>query len=77
VTDDPAPDELPAFDRETANALLAHAGRALRDALALHEQLRAALNRGELTEAQYLNDAIFVVLNDLAQRLELATKEAS
>jgi hypothetical protein len=64
--------EFPLLDGEQARRLLAEAYQAAREGIGLHERLRDALDRGDLTEAQYLNDAVFLALNDLAQRFEQA-----
>ena len=61
--------EFPPLDAEQARALLAVAYQGIRTALDLNAGLAARLADAD-DEAHRLNDAVFVALNDVQQRLE-------
>ena len=61
--------EFPPLDAEQARSLLAVAYQGIRTALGLNTQLAARLAEVD-DEAHRLNDAVFVALDDVKQRLE-------
>jgi len=62
--------EFPPIDAEQVRSLLAVAYQDIRMAIDLNGELSRALERHEDEEAHRLNDAVFVALNDVRQRLE-------
>ena len=61
--------DFPPIDAEQARSLLAVAYEGIRTALSLNAELAARLT-GADDEANRLNDAVFIALNDVKQRLE-------
>jgi len=62
--------EFPPLDPDQARSLLAVAYQGIRAAIDLNAQLAAHVDRAADEEAHRLNDAIFMTLNDVKQRLE-------
>ena len=62
--------DFPSVDAEQARDLLAVVHQGICTALDINARLAAALPEGEDDEAHRLNDAMFVALNDVKQRLE-------
>ena len=62
--------EFPPLDPDQARALLAVAYQGIRTAIDLNSQLAVHVDRSADEEAHRLNDAIFMTLNDVKQRLE-------
>jgi hypothetical protein len=61
--------DFPPIDSEQARSLLAVAYQGIRTALGLNAELAARLADAD-DEARRLNDAVFVALDDVRQRLE-------
>jgi hypothetical protein len=68
--------DFPSVDAEQTRALLAVVYQGIRECLALNARLAAALPEGQNQEAHRLNDAMFVALNDMRQRLEQVIRSA-
>jgi hypothetical protein len=62
--------DFPLVDAEQARSLLAVVYQGVRAAIDLNAELAAALPTAENEEAHRLNDAMFIALNDVKQRLE-------
>ena len=62
--------EFPPIDAEQAWSLLVVAYQGIRTAIDRNGELAGVLERQEDEEARRLNDAVFVALNDVKQRLE-------
>ena len=63
--------EFPLQDPEQARTLLTEVYQAIRTALDLNTQLAAHVDQASDEEARRLNDAVFIVLSDAKQRLEV------
>jgi hypothetical protein len=62
--------EFPPVDAEQARSLLAVAYQSVREAINLNSELARVLEQQDDEQAHRLNDAIFIALNDLKQRLD-------
>ena len=69
--------EFPPIDAEQARALLVVAYQGIRTAIDRNGELAGVLERQGDDEARRLNDAVFVALNDVKQRLEAVIGRAS
>jgi hypothetical protein len=62
--------DFPPVDAEQVRALLAVVHQGIGTAIDLNSRLAAALPEGRNREAHHLNDALFVALHDIQQRLD-------
>jgi hypothetical protein len=62
--------EFPPIDPEQVRSLLAVAYQGIQTALDLNTQLAVHVDRAADEKAHRLNDAVFMTLNDVKQRLE-------
>lgn len=62
--------DFPSVDAEQTRALLAVIYQGIGECLAINARLAAVLPEEERPAAHELNDAMFVALNDMKQRLE-------